>query len=89
MTTAQSNILAKFENEQTKKAIQEIAETITPLLDEVHAQPPTTQNYYSDYMRIISQSPKKTAGGFKLLAIAMLYAGANPQGIQAAIKNIC
>jgi hypothetical protein len=89
MTTAQISILSKFEDEQTKKAIQEIAETITPLLDEVHAQPPTTENYYGDYMMIISHSPKKTAGGFKLLAIAMLYAGANPQGIQAAIKNIC
>ena len=46
MTTAQSNILAKFQDEETKKAIVSIAETIRPIIEDVHAHPPTTQNYY-------------------------------------------
>jgi hypothetical protein len=69
---------------EAQQAIKSIAETIRPALDEIHSHPATTQNYYSDYMRILSYKPKQV----KLLAIAMIYAGANPAGIEAAIKYV-
>ena len=73
---------------ETQKAVKSIAETIKPLLDDIHSQQATTQNYYGDYMRILSYAAKQSEGKTKLLAIAMLYAGANVYGVEAAIKNI-
>ncbi len=67
---------------EMRQVIIEIAETITPALDKIHSFPATTQNYYGDYLRIISYKPERA----KILALAMLYAGANPSGIEAAVK---
>jgi hypothetical protein len=67
-----------------KSAVLDIATTIKPALDEIHAQQPTTKNYYGDYMRLLSYRPKYA----KILALAMLYEGANPEGVEAAIKLI-
>ena len=67
-----------------KSAVLNIAETIKPALNEIHAQQPTPKNYYGDYMRLLSYRPKYA----KILALAMLYEGANPEGVEAAIKLI-
>ena len=67
-----------------KSAVLNIAETIKPALNEIHAQQPTTKNYYGDYMRLLSYRPKYA----KILALAMLYEGANPERVEAAIKLI-
>jgi hypothetical protein len=67
-----------------KSAVLNIAETIKPALDQIHAQTPTTKNYYGDYMRLMLYKPKYA----KILALAMLYEGANPEGVEAAIKLI-
>jgi len=69
---------------ELQKVVIEIAGTIRPALDEIHAMQPTSQNYYAAYMRLLSYNPKHA----KLMAIAMLYAGANVQGIESAMKNI-
>jgi hypothetical protein len=67
-----------------KSAVLNIAETIKPALNEIHAQQPTTKNYYGDYMRLMLVKPQYA----KILALAMLYEGANPEGVEAAIKLI-
>jgi len=69
---------------ELKSAVLNIAETIKPALDQIHAQTPTTKNYYGDYMRLMLYKPKYA----KVLALAMLYEGANPEGVEAAIKLI-
>lgn len=69
---------------ELQKAIKEIAETIRPIIDDIHSKPATTQNYYGDYMRILSYKPNHK----KTLAVAMLYLGCNPLGIEAAVKNV-
>jgi len=75
--------------EETQKAVKSIAETIAPLLEDIHSKPATTQNYYGDYMRLLNYAAKDNQPGrVKLLAIALMYAGANPFGVEAAVKNI-
>jgi hypothetical protein len=69
---------------ETRAAVLNIATTIKPALDKIHAQQPTTKNYYGDYMRLMLVKPQYT----KILALAMLYEGANPDGVQAAVKLI-
>jgi hypothetical protein len=67
---------------EMRQVIIEISEVITPALDQIHSSPATTQNYYGDYFRILSHKPERA----KILALAMLYAGANPSGIEAAVR---
>lgn len=73
---------------ETQKAIKEIAENVKPLLDDIHSQQPTTKDYYAEYMSILSKLGNNNAGKIKLLAISMLYAGANVNGIEYAVKNV-
>jgi thiaminase len=75
-------------NTETQKVIKEIAENIKPLLEDIHSKQPTTKNYYGDYMSILAQLGNDNIGKIKLLAIAMLYAGANVNGIEYAVKNV-
>lgn len=69
---------------ELKAAILSISETIAPLLDDIHANYPSTQNYYGDYLRLLSYKPERA----KILALAMLYNGANPEGVNAAVKAL-
>jgi hypothetical protein len=69
---------------ETRAAVLNIATTIKPALDQIHAQQPTSKNYYGDYMRLMLVKPQYA----KILALAMLYEGANPEGVEAAIKLI-
>ena len=80
MTKAQAFVEAL--SPELKQAILDMAEKIRPLLDDIHKRPPTTQNYYGDYFRILSYQPTR----HKVLGLAMLYAGANPDGLQAASR---
>ena len=67
---------------ELKQVILNMAETLRPLLDDIHSRPATTQNYYGDYFRLLSYQPER----YKVLGLALLYAGANPDGLQAASR---
>jgi len=67
---------------ELKQTILNMAETLRPLLDDIHKNPPTTQKYYGDYFRILSYRPEQ----HKIIGLALLYAGANPDGLQAASR---
>lgn len=82
-TRAQAELLSRFNPEQ-RQAIKELGESLRPTLDKIHARVPSTRNYYGDYMAILSERPEYA----KIMALAMLYAGANPQGIQDAVKFV-
>lgn len=69
---------------ELKSVIISIGKDLRPLLDEIHSKLPTTQCYYGDYLRILSYKPEKA----KILALAMLYEGANCEGIQAAVRLV-
>lgn len=76
-----------FINELTpelKQIVLNVGETIRPALNAIHEQHPTTQNYYGDYMRLLMYRPKYA----KILALAMLHEGANPEGVEAALRLI-
>ena len=74
---------------ETQNAIKLIAEEVKPLLENIHSKPASTQNYYGEYMEILHFAAKdKNEGRVKLLAIALMYAGANPLGVEHAVKNV-
>ena len=82
MTKAQSFI--NNLSPELQEVIKKLAEDLAPALDAIHAAPPTTKNYYGEYMRVLSYQPKYK----KTIAIAMLYAGCNPDGVAAAVNLV-
>ena len=82
MTKAQSFIDSL--SPELQDAIKKMAEDLSPALDAIHAKPQTTKNYYGEYMRVLSYRPKYK----KTIAIAMLYAGCNPDGVAAAVNLV-
>ena len=66
------------------------AKTIQPLLDEIHATPAIMyQNYYGNYMTLICQLVDKVKNtNAKYWGVVLLIAGANPIGVESAVKNL-
>jgi hypothetical protein len=85
-TTAQINIEKKLSPE-IMQMIKELAGILKPLLDATHKEKPTSKGYYAEYMAILGKAgANKPTGYIKLLGIAMLYEGCNPEGLNAAVK---
>lgn len=86
MTTAQQSI-EKNLNPETLHMVKELARILKPLLDATHNQKPISKNYYAEYMAILGKVVEnKPAAYIKLLAVAMIYEGCNPDGLNAAVK---
>jgi len=82
-TTANEVLLASLSHE-LKHALKGAAKALKPVLDDIHSQPATSKDYFGDYLRVLSYNPREA----KFLAIAMLYAGANPLGVAKAIESL-
>lgn len=83
---AKENI-ANLLSPQAFEMIKDLAETVKPLLDEVHSLPKVSKDYYFEYMSILGRATQgKPQGYLKLMAIAMLYAGCNHNGVNEAVK---
>ena len=66
---------------ELKKYILDTAEILKPILSDIHAIQPTTKNYYAEYMNILGNTKH-----IKLLALALIYAGANVDGVHNAVS---
>ena len=86
MKTEKNKSLSFIDNvkPELKKAIIEIAETIKPLLNEIHEKQPISKNYYLEYLELLSNFPTQK----KLIALAMLYNGANSNGLNSALQLV-
>ena len=85
-STAKTNI-EKNLNPETLHMVKELARILKPLLDATHNQKPISKNYYAEYMAILGKAAaNKPTAYIKLLGIAMLYEGCNPEGLNAAVK---
>ena len=75
--------------EQTTQ-IQSIVNSLVPdLLPEVkriEQKPATTQNHYGDYMNLLSVLGKNNKGMTNIIALALIAAGANAQGVRSAVS---
>jgi hypothetical protein len=82
-TISQKSILDSFNQEQ-QQAIKDIVETLKPLIDNIHSSQPTTKYYYGEYLSVLARFPKQK----KLIFLAMLYSGCNPDGLKHAIDLV-
>jgi hypothetical protein len=88
MTNKLNSFLSSF-SEDVQQHLKQQAQTIKPIVDEIHKHQPTGQNYYSDYMRVIGLLMNKRPNiKPKTWGVLFLIAGANPMGIENAVKNL-
>jgi hypothetical protein len=66
---------------ELKNYVIETGVILTPILNDIHAIKPTTKNYYGEYMEILGNTKQ-----VKILALALIYAGANVDGVNDAVN---
>ena len=64
-------------------AIKQIADILAPQIDEIHRAPQMSKYYYSEYMALLGQFQQHQR---KLVALAMMYYGCNPDGVKWAMR---
>lgn len=69
------------QKQKVTELINGLAEDFAPLVKDTEEKPETTQHHYGDYGAIISQYSKGKAGIAKIIASALIKAGANADGV--------
>jgi RNA binding exosome subunit len=70
--------------EEQKKALNEALELVKPIVKRIEASIPSTKNHYGDYMAVLSMD--KDPMQMKKMAALLILAGANKEGVSAALK---
>lgn len=81
------------------QVINTLAEGLKPLVEHIESKPLTTQNHYGDYMTALSvvaekfnapsdKAPEMQKKIFLAVGIAFQRAGANKDGVKAALKAL-
>lgn len=80
----------KVDSQQAKldAMIDDLVPDLKPIVQRIERRTRTTQNAYGDYMNLIVQLGKDDARMRKLIALALLKAGANKAGVRSALKVI-
>jgi len=73
-------------NNKQKELIDDLASDMKEMVEAIEKGIKTTQNNYGRYMGIISQMGKGNQTVEKILALALIQAGASPNGVASALK---
>jgi len=73
--------LTQEQKDKVSTLINGLAEDLAPLVKDIEARIETTQHHYGDYGAVISQFSKGKAGVAKIIAAALIKAGANATGV--------
>ena len=67
------------------KLIKELAEVLKPAVEEIeNTKVKTTKNNYGMYLSIMSNRGQENTGVTKIIGLALIYAGANYNGVKSA-----
>ena len=73
-------------SEELKKLISDLAADLKETVHKIESGPRLTQSHYGKYMSVLSMA--KSQGQKKIMALALLKAGANPTGIKSALQFV-
>jgi hypothetical protein len=71
-------------NAATKAIIDDMAETLKPIVQGIETSIKTSQNHYGRYLPILTQFKDKQMRG--IVVKALIQAGANQAGVNSALK---
>ena len=66
--------------------IEELAKDLTEVVDGIEGSMETTKDHYGRYMSLLAQLGKGNERMTQVIALALIKAGANKQGIASALK---
>tara|TARA_R110000744_G_scaffold111042_1_gene209214 strand:- start:3392 stop:3628 length:237 start_codon:yes stop_codon:yes gene_type:complete len=75
--------------EKETEMIFDLAEDFAPYVNKIENSMATTRNHYGNYGSMLNQLSKGSKPMANLLALAMVKAGANAQGVADGLKNFC
>lgn len=75
----------KEKQAKVDRFVAETAEYLKPLVADIEVQMPVTKDHYGRYLGILLQFEDVTIR--KVVALALLAAGANPDGVAGAARN--
>lgn len=70
--------------EEAKKFIDEAVEAAKPIVFKIESRPPSTKDYYAEYMGVLARVDDKRAR--QRLAAILIKAGANQNGVLTALS---
>lgn len=73
-------------NEKQKALIDGLAADLAPLVRDIEAGPEVTQHHYGRYGSILSQFSKGNKVVAKVIAVALMQAGANRLGVENGLN---
>ena len=73
-------------NDKLQTLINGLAQDVQPEVKRIEAKPATTQNHYGDYMALINVGSDRNSKVGKLIALALIQAGANKNGVNSALQ---
>lgn len=68
--------------------LESLANDLKPLVNDTEKSFATTKNHYGDYMAIINQLSNGEKRMAKIIALALIQAGGNKEGIMSAMQFI-
>lgn len=71
-----------------KELISDLAKELKSVVENTEKSFATTKNHYADYMAIINQLSKGNKKMAQVIALALIQAGGNKQGILSAMQFI-
>ena len=75
--------------EKVRAIIKEMAEDVKDVVKEIEEKDPSTRNHYAKYASIIKALTREKGSSMKYaVGLALIEAGANPQGVRDAVSLI-
>jgi hypothetical protein len=71
---------------EQQKLIDSLAEDLASFVEHIEAKPETTQNHYGDYGVALNSLSGGSKGKASIIALALVKAGANRDGVLNAYK---
>ena len=72
--------------EVTDKAISELAVDLASTVKSIETSIVTTQDHYGQYLAILSMYREKSLSTVMIIAMALIKAGANEEGVHSALS---
>lgn len=71
-----------------REMVDDIAGDLRPQVKAIEESVPTTKNHYDRYMNILSLLGRSNDGQVLIVAMALIKAGANSNGVIAALRIV-
>jgi hypothetical protein len=78
--------LTQEQKDKVSQLINDLAGDFKELVTTIEAKPETTQHHYGDYGGVISQFSHGKPGVAKIIAAALIKAGANADGVNNGLN---